>query len=48
MQTIKPSKYSWYLDIFHYIWFIDSENLCVILILKENGNVLIFNIVHLS
>ena len=34
MQTIKQWKYCWYLDFFIYIWFIDSENLCFILILK--------------
>ena len=32
---------------FKYIWFIDSENLCFILMLKEkNGKVLTCNIVH--
>ena len=32
---------------FHYIWFIDSENLCFILILKEkNDKVLTLNVVH--
>ena len=35
MQTIKQRKYYWYLGFFHYIWFIDSENLRFILILKE-------------
>ena len=34
-------------QFFHYIWFIDSENLCFILILKENmTRFLTFNIVH--
>ena len=31
---------------FCYIWFIDSKNLCSILILKNNDKVLIFNIAH--
>ena len=35
--------------LFHYIWFIDSENLCFLLILKEkNDKVLTFNIVHVT
>ena len=33
---------------FYYIWFIDSKNLCSILILKNNDKVLIFNIVHFA
>ena len=33
--------------LFNYIWFIDSENLCFILILREkNDKVLTFNVVH--
>ena len=32
--------------LFYYIWFIDSENLCSILILKNSYKVLKFNIVH--
>ena len=33
---------------FHYIWFINGENLCFILILKEKiDNFLAFNIVHI-
>ena len=41
IQTIKQWKYCCY------IWSIDSEKLCFILILKEkNNNVLIFNIVR--
>ena len=31
---------------FHYVWFIDSENVCFILILKEKMTVFTFNIVH--
>ena len=31
---------------FHYIWFIDNENLCFNFILKKNDTVLTFNIVH--
>ena len=32
---------------FYYIWFIDSKNLCFILVLKEkNDKVLTFFIVH--
>ena len=34
---------------FYYIWFIDNENSCFILILKgKNDNVLTFNIVNFS
>ena len=43
MQTLKQSKYCWYLDFFHYICYIDSENLCFIHILKEK--ILTFDIV---
>ena len=39
IQTIKQWKYCWYLVVFfvffRYIWFIDSENLYFILILKD-------------
>ena len=31
---------------FHYIWFIDSENVYFILILKKKYKVLTFNFVH--
>ena len=38
----KTMKVLFIFRFFHYIWFIDSENLCFILISKETT----FNIVH--
>ena len=35
METIKQWKYCWYLVFSHYIWFIESENLYFILVLKD-------------
>ena len=47
MQTIKTVKILLMFRFFHYIWFIDSENLCFILFLKgKMRKVLTFNIVH--
>ena len=44
--TYKTIKILLIFRSFHYIWFIDSENLCFILILKKRDKVLTFNIVH--
>ena len=46
MQNNKTKKILWIFRFFHYIWFIDSENLFDSYFERKNDKVLIFNIVH--